>query len=401
MDAESSFDALQMLEKEPFQLAFIECNLPVMSGLRLLEIIRRSPKIAALPVVMLSSRSNEATIRSIAQLGVAGVLAKPLDPDILSRRLMQWAATSPASAGDHVPSDLSPQGPETILVADGDPHFRHFATDALRGGRRILQAATGAAALKLALTYRPVITLVGQNLGLLTADLLVREFRSMPALGAMRVVAVPAKSEEGTFQAEGYDGVIVRTFVPDVFRREVARLSRSIGPLTRLMAAYPLMNVNISTAVSQVCGMMMELDVSMVNEMEPRVGGTVSSSQTITTNAHQLAFRVEVTTGLPDAGVMTAKLTGLEAGQASDEDLCATVAEMVNIVTGRLRNALGEAGITAQCALPVTRVLQTGLLSTPAADDETRMYFATPDGSLRLCLSLVAAASEADLPLVA
>jgi two-component system chemotaxis response regulator CheY len=396
VDTESSFDALQLLEKEGFDLAIIELDLPVMNGIRLLEIVRGSSEIGSLPVVILAARASEATVRALLDLRVTGVLTKPLDPAMLSKRLVQWSQVVPATRVAHREADA--QWIETILVADGDPHFRHFATDALRGGRRIVQASTGATAMKLALLHRPLTALVGQNLGLLSADMLVSELRRIPSLGSMRIVAVMPKNASASFSAKGYDGVVIRTFVPDVFRKEVAAISRPIGPMTKLLATYPMLTADLSTAVAQVCGMMLQIEVDRVPSLDFGTDATIRSSQPVTLTDRGLVFQFEVESTVPDAAQMTAKMTGEDSKQVSSESACATIAELTNIITGRLRNSMSEAGIAVHCDLPTTRAVPSSAHVDEPGEDESRLCFATGEGAPALQVSIVASAVDQELP---
>jgi len=395
VDTESAFDALQLLEKEGFDLAIVELDLPVMNGIRLLEIVRRSLKIGSMPVVILAARVSEPVIRALLDLRVTGVLTKPLDQSVLGKRLVAWAQSVPS--GQTAPREET-QWVETVLVADGDPHFRHFATDALRGGRKIVQAATGAAAMKLALLHRPVTALVGQNLGLLSADMLVNELRKIPTLGSMRIVAVLPKSATASFSTKGYDGVVVRTFVPDVFRKEVAALSRRIGPMTKLLAAYPMLTADLSTAVSQVCGMMLEAEVERVPSLDMSSDSTIRSSQAVTLTETGLLFQFEVASTATDAALMTAKMTGEDSSQVSPENACATMAEITNIITGRMRNSMGEAGLTVHCELPTTRAVPQATQPEEPPDDESRLFFAAADGAPGLQVTIMASTAEQHLP---
>ena len=395
VDTESSFDALQLLEKEGFDLAMIELDLPVMNGIRLLEIVRGSSEIGSLPVVIMAARANEATVRALLELRVTGVLTKPLDPTVLSKRLIHWSQLTPTTRSARREADA--QWVETVLVADGDPHFRHFATDALRGGRRIVQAATGAIAMKLALLHRPTTALVGQNLGLLSADMLVHELRRIPTLGSMRIVAVMPKSAGASFSTKGYDGVVIRTFMPDVFRKEVAAVSRPIGPMTKLLATYPMLTADLSTAVAQVCGMMLNIEMTRVPSLDFGSDSTIRSSQPVTLTECGLVFHFEVATSVPDAARMTAKMTGEDSGQVSSENACGTIAELTNIITGRLRNSMGEAGIAVHCDLPSTRAVQSSSIADEPGEDESRLFFATAEGAPALQVSIVAAAAHQEM----
>ncbi len=76
--------ALQLLEREPFDLVYLDLNLPDMDGIQVLkEIRRRDP---ALPVIMLTGYGTLQSAVEALRLGATDYLMKPSDPDVLLAR---------------------------------------------------------------------------------------------------------------------------------------------------------------------------------------------------------------------------------------------------------------------------------------------------------------------------
>ena len=395
VEASSGFLALEALETGLFNVVIISLDLHPMTGRHLLELMRSIERTRALPTIMLSTRSDAATIRSLVELGVAGVLAKPLDPALLSRRLWRFASAVAGSALLNVNANDALHASETVLVVDGDVNMCHFVADALRGGRRILQMTSGAAAISSALVHKPGLAIIGQNIGLLDGPALVREIRALPSIASMRLIKLSPDPSE-TVPPEGFDGVVLRTFLPDVFRRAIAALAGAQGPFTKFLSAYPGLMGDITTGVEQVCGMMLGVEVAPVERTEPLTGASIRSVQIVTIADQKLSLRLEFESALSTAASMTAQLVGGTAADVTDEDACATIAEMANIVTGRLRNALGEAGLVLNCSLPSTRVADDGL-SLEAQDETRHLHFASADGTMTLHVVAEAAFDAEDL----
>src|SRR6266545_7014602 len=73
--------ALHMLEKmEPPDLILLDYKMPVMDGKQCLSLMRRIPRLQAVPVVIMSAATRE---WSGAHLEVEDVLSKPLDLEVL------------------------------------------------------------------------------------------------------------------------------------------------------------------------------------------------------------------------------------------------------------------------------------------------------------------------------
>ncbi|MCC5926872.1 MAG: response regulator [Bacteroidetes bacterium] len=75
-------DALEVLNNNWVDLMLLDINMPVMSGLELLDIVRANPETKDLPIIMVSSESQEKRISAIEQKG-AGFVHKPFTPELL------------------------------------------------------------------------------------------------------------------------------------------------------------------------------------------------------------------------------------------------------------------------------------------------------------------------------
>ena len=77
--AESARDGLQMLEREKYDLVFLDVKLPDGNGIHLLPSIRQlQPKI---PVIILTAHVEQAATSEAERLGACAYLIKPIDPE--------------------------------------------------------------------------------------------------------------------------------------------------------------------------------------------------------------------------------------------------------------------------------------------------------------------------------
>ncbi|HAN77362.1 MAG TPA: two-component system response regulator [Bacteroidales bacterium] len=73
--------AIDYLEHNPNQLPgliFLDLNMPRMSGIEFLEIIKSNDSFKNIPVIVLTTSKNESDIDKCFKLGVAGYIAKPV-----------------------------------------------------------------------------------------------------------------------------------------------------------------------------------------------------------------------------------------------------------------------------------------------------------------------------------
>lgn len=72
-------EALHKLEKESFDVVLLDIAMPQMDGFEALKKIKEL--LPRLPVIMLSARSSEANVRKALDMGAAGFVAKPFNPE--------------------------------------------------------------------------------------------------------------------------------------------------------------------------------------------------------------------------------------------------------------------------------------------------------------------------------
>ncbi len=68
-------------------LMILDINMPEVSGLDLLEFIRRRSEWAQLPVIMLSTEASDVTVDQALALGADGYITKPVTVEELDRAL--------------------------------------------------------------------------------------------------------------------------------------------------------------------------------------------------------------------------------------------------------------------------------------------------------------------------
>jgi CheY-like chemotaxis protein len=84
--------ALNLLERiDPPDLILLDYKMPVMDGKQFLAVLRRTPKLQAIPVVILSAATRE---WSGATLEVEDVLTKPVDLELLLSSVSRIFAAS-------------------------------------------------------------------------------------------------------------------------------------------------------------------------------------------------------------------------------------------------------------------------------------------------------------------
>ena len=107
-EADDGSTAFPLLRDGNFDFLITDWNMPGMPGLELLRAVRANPKLAKLPVLMLTAETNREQIIAAAQARVDGYVLKPFTADVLKKKLLKIleAAASEATATNRRPGDL-------------------------------------------------------------------------------------------------------------------------------------------------------------------------------------------------------------------------------------------------------------------------------------------------------
>ena len=86
--------AYGLLQKKPFDLVLCDWNMPGISGLELLQRIRKDPDLAELPFIMITAEHDKELVKAALNEGVNGYIVKPFKPDMVLRQIRKVFARS-------------------------------------------------------------------------------------------------------------------------------------------------------------------------------------------------------------------------------------------------------------------------------------------------------------------
>lgn len=85
--------ALNVIRARMPHLVILDCNMPEMSGLLVLREMRKSPKLAHIPVLILTGRRSEKDVTLAMYEGADDYMKKPFDVDELVFRVGELLRT--------------------------------------------------------------------------------------------------------------------------------------------------------------------------------------------------------------------------------------------------------------------------------------------------------------------
>lgn len=81
--AASGLEAIERLSLHPFELMVLDVNMPDVNGFEVLEFVRSQDRLRALPVLVLTSRSDARSRERALSAGASRYMPKPFEPQQL------------------------------------------------------------------------------------------------------------------------------------------------------------------------------------------------------------------------------------------------------------------------------------------------------------------------------
>jgi diguanylate cyclase (GGDEF)-like protein/PAS domain S-box-containing protein len=151
--ATSGEKALELARRNPPpNLILLDIKMPGMDGYSVLSHLKSDQATADVPVIFVTALAEVADEARGLKLGVADYITKPVDPDLLRRRIntqLELQGYRNSAALHLGPSSPDMARPPTILVVDDIPENIHELLQVLKDDYRIVVANSGAKALEL------------------------------------------------------------------------------------------------------------------------------------------------------------------------------------------------------------------------------------------------------------
>ena len=98
VEAGNGLQAIEQLTLSAIALIVLDLNMPDMHGLEVLAFVRRHPTHASLPVIVLTTRGDDASREAATRAGASLYLTKPFIPKVLADHVRALLDVGRASA---------------------------------------------------------------------------------------------------------------------------------------------------------------------------------------------------------------------------------------------------------------------------------------------------------------
>ncbi|MFN3740894.1 MAG: response regulator [Thermodesulfovibrionales bacterium] len=90
IEATDGVDALKKLSQEKVDLILADINMPVMDGLKLLNLLRSNPSYKEIPVIMITTEGAEEDRKRDLSMGANAYLTKPIQTQELIKLVNEF-----------------------------------------------------------------------------------------------------------------------------------------------------------------------------------------------------------------------------------------------------------------------------------------------------------------------
>ena len=358
-ELEDGSEALEFLSKTQVDLVVLDINMPIVSGIEMLTLLRGDPKLKDLPVVVISAQGTSDGIREAMRLKIDDYILKPLDRDKSMDRIV--AAVNRIREKRRAQAQAGRATKPKVLIADPDASFLEFARHALDPICRCEVAGNVGQLMVSAIRLQPSVILLSKDLPGLQLDFMLQKLAGPGA----RIYLLAEGKEEVTH--EHLAGVVTRHFMAAEFRAAVSRT---------LDAAKPAETAGPDEAAKPA-----EIAVgSLLSGIEPELMGTIqgvlekatgNDAKEIEPPSKQPVFdasgRVRLDCQEPPLAVYASvhsgdsvlrdfakSILGVDEGSLNDEAVESSLRELLNVIGGKIKSCCADGQVDLNLRSPET-----------------------------------------------
>jgi len=97
--AASGLEAIERLSLKPYDLVVLDLNMPDIGGLEVVEFVRGQDKLKTLPILIVTTRSEDGSRERVLAAGASRYLTKPFTPEAILADVHALLAAAPTLAG--------------------------------------------------------------------------------------------------------------------------------------------------------------------------------------------------------------------------------------------------------------------------------------------------------------
>jgi len=225
--AKNGLEALSLIKDFKPEVMFLDITMPVMNGIETLGALRAEGETKNLPIIMLTAVSEKNIVAEIMKLGVFAYMLKPLIYDTTTIKIKELFDRIKKTQEEQnktiklVPEENKNYIAEGVLFVGSDAELKRLTRIKLERYFSIIDTDNGVEALKLFLSERPTIVILGENLSLLNENMLTQKIRANSGRKEVQVIYVKKNPYIGEEERVLYDNIIIKGLNPELNLRNI------------------------------------------------------------------------------------------------------------------------------------------------------------------------------------
>ena len=370
-DAHNGVDALELLSINPFQVLILDLDLPLLSGLELLEFIHGDPMHEKLQVIITTAVSHQQAVRQAIALGVSDYLLKPYQQNLVEERLERALRRSQEAVKTDAATDDSSGA--RILVADRDRNFCDTVQSVLSAVSEVRAAHSIPELLSATLRWKPHFLWMHPEMAGSKLDFVLRKVGAIRRENKVRIYAISENPLADQQLHPLIDGWVEKTFVPEQLTKrfyEIASASEVF--LDDAKSRFDSIQPEVRSAVRQVFGMMTGVEAITAPRM-PDAPGDMSARLSLHDPKQSVYIQLLLSASSALTTSLCTHMMGVSDEEADDEIIDSVLQEMLNIVGGRIKSCYEPLGFRFEMGLP-ERVLNADASLVEGKFSETHYF---------------------------
>jgi len=263
LTAVNGSEALRLMKGQHVDLVLSDWNMPVMSGLELLQAMRTDDKLASIPFIMITAEAERSQVREAIASGVTDLLLKPYTPNRLASQIekaflnrgrcrpvsVKFAKPETIPHSDEMSAGVtksSAEGKEPtlplVLIVDDVPDNLMLLSHIFKESYRVRLAQSGAKAIALCQSDTPPdLVLLDVMMPDMDGFEVIQRMREHPVSENIPVIFVTAMSDEEG-RAKGLElgavDYVSKPVDPDTLKLRVKNFMRYVNAQRQLQASY-------------------------------------------------------------------------------------------------------------------------------------------------------------------
>jgi two-component system sensor histidine kinase/response regulator len=182
---------------DPFEVVLMDWIMPGINGIETARLIKQDTALTSSRVILVTAHGREDVFHQAREVGLDGVLLKPVNPSLLFDALMQAFGRSPtidrnATIAMPAPMDTGLRGTRVLLAEDNVVN-QEVAREILeQAGISVDIAVNGAEAVEMARAGRHDMVLMDMQMPVMDGLEATRVLRADPSLAGLPIIAMTA-----------------------------------------------------------------------------------------------------------------------------------------------------------------------------------------------------------------